>query len=225
MRRVHLHPCIIASSAGSRSAPGKENIMKTTRVRIWYVFLLIGMVNFLVLACSLGTVSSRTIPTMSANITKPNSNGSGLPTALQKTVISTNLPAPSMTATIMDLAAAGLPPGFPLYPGGHDFSGIQGMMVEYTVDADVRTASDFYAAQMAAGGYSDLLGGGGMTGECGGDCGPVPTHTPGPTPTSTPEGWMRSTDQVWMQGSKQISINYLANPDGTTDISIVFIGN
>jgi hypothetical protein len=93
---------------------------------------------------------------------------------------STDLPAPSQTATIMDLSAAGLPPSFPLYPGGYNYSGIPGMMLEYTADADVRTASNFYAAQMGAGGYSDLTGGGGMTGECGGDdCGSVPTHTPG----------------------------------------------
>ena len=101
------------------------------------------------------------------------------------------------------------------------------MMLEYIVDADVRTASGFYAEQMGSGGYSDLLGGlgGGNIGECGGDdCGSVPTHTPGPTPTATPEGWMGSTEQAWMKGSAQIVIAYSANPDGTTKISIVFAG-
>jgi hypothetical protein len=199
--------------------------MKNTRVRTWTVVLLLLLVNLLVLACGLGSAPAGTTPTRSAGGTTPGSSRSVKPTASPQTESSTDLQAPSQTATIMDLSAAGLPPGFPLYPGGHDYSGIPGMMLTYTVDADVRTASKYYAAQMGAGGYSDLFGGGGMTGECGGDCGPVPTHTPGPTPTSTPEGWMRSTDQVWMQGSKQISISYLANPDGTTDISIVFVGN
>jgi hypothetical protein len=35
---------------------------------------------------------------------------------------------------------------------------------------------------------------------------------------------MGSTVQAWMKGSEQIVINYSANPDGTTDISILFVG-
>jgi hypothetical protein len=202
----------------------KEGDMKNTRVRIWTVGLLLLLVNLLILACGLGSASAGTTPTRSAGGETPSSSRSVKPTASPQTENSTGLPAPSQTATSTDLSQSNLPAGFPIYPGGHDFTWVPGLMLKYTVDADVRTASNFYATQMGAGGYSDLAGGGGLTGECGGDCGSAPTYTPGPTPTSTPEGWMGSTEQGWVKGSAQIVIDYLANPDGTTDISIVFAG-
>ena len=203
--------------------------MNITRGRIQTIILLVALVSLMVLACRLGGSSTGATPAPIAKVTSQSSNPSSAPTTAPQTDTSTAQPvpsqtAPAQTATSTDLSQADLPAGFPLYPGGHDYTWIAGMMLEYTADADVRTASGFYAAKMKAAGYSDLLGGGGSTGECGGDCGPVPTHTPGPTPTATPEGWMRSTDQAWMKGSESIVINYLANPDGTTDISIVFAG-
>ena len=199
--------------------------MKHTRVRILTGLLMLVLVNLLVLACSLGASSSAATPTSSASIPSQGSNPSSKPTAPPPTAASTGLPAPSQTAASTDLSQANLPAGLPIYPGGHDYSFIPGLMLEYTVEADVRTASDFYAAQMGAGGYSDLAGGGGMSGECGGDdCGPVPTHTPGSTPTATPVGWLHDTTQVWMKDNHQIVIDYLAKPDGTTAISIMFAG-
>ena len=199
--------------------------MKLSLSRIRTVLLLFALVSLVALACRLGASSTAAAPTPIANVPGQNSNPTSEPTTTPQIAASTDLPAPSQTAPSTDLSQANLPAGFPIYPGGHDFTWVAGMMLEYTADADVRTTSSFYAAQMGAGGYSDIYGGGGMTGECGGDdCGPVPTHTPGPTPTATPEGWMRSTDQAWMKGSAQIVINYSANPDGTTDISILFAG-
>jgi len=203
--------------------------MNITRGRIQTIILLVALVSLMVLACRLGAPSTAATPTPIANVPGQSSNTLSAPTTAPQTESSTAQPvpsqtAPAQTATSTDLSQADLPAGFPLYPGGHDFTWVAGMMLEYTADADVRTTSSFYAAQMKAGGYSDLLGGGGATGECGGDCGPVPTHTPGPTPTATPEGWMRSTEQAWMNGSAQIVIDYSANPDGTTNISIVFAG-
>jgi hypothetical protein len=203
---------------------GKENTMKITRGRIPVIILLVGLISFMVLACRFGASSTSATPTRVTNVAGQNSTSSSEPTTIQQMETNTHLPAPLQTATNTDLSQANLPAGFPLYPGGHDYTWVAGLMLEYTVDVDVRTASGFYAKQMGASGYSDLTGGGGATGECGGDCGPVPTHTPGPTPTSTPEGWMRSTDQAWTKGNELIMINYLVNPDGTTDISIVFSG-
>jgi hypothetical protein len=177
----------------------------------------------MVLACRFGASSSGATLTPIANIPSQSSTPSSAPTTPPPSVTGTGLPAPAQTATSTDLSQANLPEGFPLFPGGHDYTWVAGMMLEYTADADVRTTSSFYAKQMGSGGYSDLAAGG-ATGECGGDCGPVPTKTPGATPTATPEGWMRSTDQAWMKGNELIMINYLVNPDGTTDISIVFAG-
>jgi hypothetical protein len=185
--------------------------------RKWFVLVI-----FMMLACRIGGAPSGATPTTSAKVTSQGSNPSKPPTSAPHLSASTAQPVPAKTATSIDLSQIDLPAGFPLYPGGHDFTSVAGLMLEYTVDADVRTASDFYAAQMKLGGYTDLAGGGGVTGECGGDCGPVPTHTPGPTPTATPEGWLRSTDQLWTKGDELIMINYLVKPDGTTDISIMF---
>ncbi len=125
----------------------------------------------------------------------------------------------------LDISQAGLPEGFPIYPGGHGFSGTPGIMVAYTVDADVRTASDFYDSQMKAAGWTGFSTGGADIGSCGGDCGPVPTKTPGPAPTSTPSGWMSQNTQMWTSGSSQIMIMYQANPDGGTDITIAMTRN
>ncbi len=197
--------------------------MKLTRGQVRTVLLLLVLVCFMVLACRFGGSSSGANPTPITNTPGKSSNPSSGLTASTRTVPSIGLPVPAQTATSTDLSQANLPEGFPLYPGGHDYTWVAGMMLEYTADADVRTTSSFYAKQMLAGGYSDLAAGG-ATGECGGDCGPVPTKTPGATPTATPEGWMRSTDQAWMKGNELIMINYLVNPDGTTDISIVFAG-
>jgi len=210
--------------------------MKITLGRIRTVILLLVLANFMVLACRLGASSTSATSTPIAKAPGQGSNGSSESTTTPQTDNRTVLPAaaqtdtntvlstPTQTAPSSDLSQADLPVGFPIYPGGHGYSWVPGLMLKYTVDADVRTASGFYAAQMGAGGYSDLAGGGGMTGECGGDCGLAPTYTPGSTPTSTPEGWMMSTQQGWMKGSEQIIINYSANPDGTTNITIVFAG-
>lgn len=129
--------------------------------------------------------------------------------------------ATSETGGGFDLSQAGLPPDFPVYPGASSFSGIPGTMVMYTVDADVRTASAFYDEELKADGWSGFSTGGGSVGECGGDCGPVPTKTPGPAPTGTPVGWMRDNVQMWTSGDKQVVISYSANSSGGTDISIV----
>jgi hypothetical protein len=123
-----------------------------------------------------------------------------------------------------DLSQAGFPPDFPVFPGAHSFSGVPGTMVEYKVDADVRTASAFYDQKMKANGWTGFSTGGASQGECGGDCGPVPTRTPGPTPTGTPAGWMRENMQMWTSGNKQVTINYSVNSSGGADISIVFTG-
>ena len=119
-----------------------------------------------------------------------------------------------------DLSQAGLPPDFPIYPGTHAYTGIPGLLIEYTVDVDVRTASEFYDTGMTALGWTGFSTGGESMGECGGDCGTVPTHTPGPTPTNTPPGWMHENMQMWTSGSNQIVINFSANANGTTDITI-----
>jgi len=203
--------------------------MNITRGRIQTIILLVALVSLMVLACRLGGSPTGVPPTPIAKVTSQGSNQSSAPPTAPQTESSTAQPAPAQTApaqtaTSTDLSQADLPAGFPLYPGGHDYTWVAGMMLMYTADADVRTASGFYAAQMGAGGYSDLAGGGGATGECGGDCGPVPTKTPGPTPTATPEGWMRSTEQAWVKGSELIMIDYSANSEGTTDVSIVFAG-
>ena len=197
--------------------------MKITRGRMQTVILLAALVCLMVLACRFGASSTGATPTPIPNVSGKSSNPSNVPTKPPQTNTKTNLPAPAQTATSPDLSQADLPAGFPLYPGGHDYSWAPGLLLKYTVDADVRTASGFYAAQMGLGGYSDIAGGGGMTGECGGnDCGSVPTNTPGPAPTATPQGWMGSTVQAWMKGSEQIVITFSANPDGTTDISVIF---
>jgi len=119
-----------------------------------------------------------------------------------------------------DVSQAGLPPGVPIYTGAHDFSGMPGVMLKYTADVDVRTASDFYDKAMKAGGWTGFSTGGASAGECGGDCGPVPTRTPGPTQTATPPGWMQENTQMWTSGTSQIMIMYTANPGGGTDIMI-----
>jgi hypothetical protein len=191
---------------------------------MWTFLMLFVLVSLMAFACRLGGSSSGANPPSITNTPGKSSKPSSGLTPSTRTVASIGLPAPSQTATSADLTEANLPAGFPLYPGGHDYSWVPGLLVKYTVDVDVSTASGFYTAQMEAGGYSDLSPGGGITGECGGsDCGAVPTNTPGPTPTSTPEGWLASTDQVWMKGSEQIVINYKAKSDGTTEISIMFV--
>jgi hypothetical protein len=128
-----------------------------------------------------------------------------------------------------DVSQAGLPPCIPIYPGAHDFSGTPGIMVQYTADADVTTASAFYDKAMKGCGWSgySIANGGANIGECGGDCGPVkptPTITPGPKPTATPPGWVSENFQVWTSGTGQIMIMYTANPHGGTDIVITMTG-
>jgi hypothetical protein len=121
-----------------------------------------------------------------------------------------------------DVSQAGLPPGFPVYPGAHDFSGLPGVMVKSTADVDVGTASEFYDKAMKAIGWSGFSTGGASAGECGGDCGgnATPTSTPGPTPTATPPGWMNQNTQMWTSGTSEIMIMYSANPGGGTDVMI-----
>jgi len=122
-----------------------------------------------------------------------------------------------------DVSQAGLPPGVPIYPSAHDFSGVPGVMVQYTADADVVTASAFYDKAMKADGWTGFSTGGASQGECGGDCGPgnpTPTPTPGPKPTATPPGFMNQNTQLWTKGTSQIMIMYTANIHGGTDIVI-----
>jgi hypothetical protein len=121
-----------------------------------------------------------------------------------------------------DVSQAGLPPDVLIYPGAHDFSGLPGVMVKFTADADVSTTSEFYDKAMKAAGWSGFSTGGASEGSCGGDCGGnvLPTKTPGPTPTATPLGWMQQNTQMWTSGTSQIMIMYTANPGGGTDIVI-----
>jgi hypothetical protein len=128
-----------------------------------------------------------------------------------------------------DVSQAGLPPCIPFYPGAHDFSGTPGLMVQYTADTDVVTASAFYDKAMKGCGWSgySMGSGGANIGECGGDCGPGnPTLTPthGPKPTATPPGWVSENFQVWTSGTGQIMIMYTANAHGGTDIVMTISG-
>jgi len=116
---------------------------------------------------------------------------------------------------------AGLPSGFPIYPGAHDLSGIPGQFVQFTVDTDVRTVSDFYEKQLKAGGWSGFSTGGAMPG--GGE-GEAPAPTAGPAPTATPLGWMSENLQIWSMGNRNITISYKQHPGGGTDLEITIGG-
>ena len=174
------------------------------------------------LACSLFTSSAAAPATLGASgELEPSVAAPALATA---EAVETPAGSVSTAEAAYDLSQAGLPPGFPIYPGGGDFSGLPGIMLMYTVDADVRTASAFYDEKMKADGWSGYSTGGAAMGECGGDCGPVPTKTPGPGPTATPEGWMHENIQFWTKESQQVNIEFAANPSGGTDITIAFSG-
>jgi hypothetical protein len=131
-----------------------------------------------------------------------------------------NTPQPEPT---YDLSKAGLPPCFEIYPGGYGFSGMPGLMLSYTIDENVRTASEFYDKLLKKCGWSGFSTGGVNEGSCGGDdCGPVPAPTAGPSPTPAPEGWMQQNTQMWTSGSKQIIIDFTVNDNGGTEITVMF---
>jgi hypothetical protein len=184
--------------------------------------LLLSAMVLSVLACSLSAPRSAppATPEESEPILPP---GAATPleggTVLETAVAPGDTPQPDAP---YDLSQAGLPPDFPIYAGAYAFAGIPGMMLEYTVDADVRTTSEFYDAQMKASGWTGFATGGVDEGSCGGDCGPVPTKTPGPDPTATPTGWMEDAFQMWTSGSSMVTIDFSANDAGGTDIAIVF---
>ncbi len=183
------------------------------------LLLSIKLFSFLIVASLLfvGCSNHAPVATSSANQnTFPSSDLPGETSAAPNTTSQSNANS--------DLSQLDLPPDFPIYPGAQNFSGEPGFMLDYTVNADVRTASEFYDQQMKANGWTGFSTGGVSAGECGGDCGAVPTKTPGPGPTATPEGWMKSNDQVWRKDNKTISINFSLNSNGSTEILVIFIG-
>lgn len=190
------------------------------------IFALLISINLFLLACSLLDIVKKKTPE-NAQPTIPSEEDSQLSP--------TNTITPQFIATVetqitlsspteaYDLSQAGLPPGFPINPGGYGFSGIPGILLVYSIDVDVRTASAYYEKELSGLGWTGNLIGGEGEGSCGGDCGPVPTKTPGPGPTATPEGWMRKNTQTWMSGTSMVIIDYSVNPDGGTEISIMII--
>jgi hypothetical protein len=183
--------------------------------------LLIG-VGLLFTSCRFFTPSAEPFTTQPAS--------GALPTSTTPPAFATPNPVGTPTAPattqqseiIIDPAQAGLPADFPIYPGAKEYSYYLGLFVDYSVDADVRTTSDFYDNKMKAAGWTALSTEGLDQGSCGGDCGPTPTRTPGPTPTATPVGWMRSNTQLWMKDNLKILIEYYVTSGGDTDISISF---
>ncbi|MGD0576367.1 MAG: hypothetical protein ABSB61_13545 [Anaerolineales bacterium] len=125
---------------------------------------------------------------------------------------------------VLSATQAGLPTGFPIYPGAHGLSGEPGMVLTYTADADVRTTAGFYSTQLKAGGWTSVQSVlGPMTGSCGDStsCGAVQAATPGPTPTATPAGWLSEAYQLWTKGSTRVSIQFSVNDKGGTEVSIL----
>jgi len=192
---------------------------RLSSTRTLLLFLLSG--SFMLLACNFLTT-----------ITKPftNKTAADVQTAIPPQVFATAgvkmtqpilIETPTIESTF-DLSKAGLPPGFPIFPGAYGFSGAPGLILEYKVTADVRTTSEYYDEKMKGNSWTGSSTGGVSEGSCGGDCGPVPTKTPGPGPTSTPSGWMKENTQSWTSGTKQIMITFEAMADGGTDIVIIF---
>jgi len=181
--------------------------------------LLLSGAVFSVLACSLFAPRPPGTPEEIDSVPSPAASSAlEVTTPLETAIVPEDASQPE---TPFDLSQAGLPPDFPIYPGAYGFTGIPGMMVDYTVDADVRTASEFYDAQMKANGWTGFATGGNVEASCGGDCGPVPTRTPGPNPTATPNGWMDENFQLWTSGSSMVTISFTANDAGGTGIAVV----
>lgn len=128
---------------------------------------------------------------------------------------------PAGGGSALDLSKAGLPPGFPIYPGAHNASGVAGLLVQFTVDADVRTVSDFYDKQLRASGWTGFSTGGAV--QAGGE-GSGSAATAGPPPSPTPVGWMSENTQIWTKGSWHVMIAYSLHPGGGTDLSITLAG-
>jgi len=186
--------------------------------------LLLSGTVFSVLACSLFAPRSAPPETLEAidSILPPAATTApGVTVPLETAIVPAGPAQPEMP---FDLSQAGLPADVPVYPGASGITGIPGMMLEFSVEADVRTASGFYDTQMKANGWTGFATGGNVEASCGGDCGPVPTRTPGPGPTATPQGWMRENFQLWTSGSRTISISFSAKDAGGTDIAIVLAG-
>jgi|GEM_PF-1288312 len=130
----------------------------------------------------------------------------------------------SQAGVILSASQAGLPIGFPIYPGAHGLGGEPGMVLTYTADADVRTIAGFYSTQLKAGGWTSVQSVlSPMTGSCGdlSGCGAVQAATPGPTPTATPAGWLSEAYQLWTKGSTRVSIQFSVNDKGGTEVSIL----
>jgi hypothetical protein len=217
--------------------------MKHGQISTRTFLLFILPVSFLLIACSFLTalvkpsgketitgegqasIPSRDIATTIAEDSQPGPTSTMISdpfasSEAEETPVNTPLPEPTY-----DLSQAGLPACFEIYPGGYGFSGIPGMMLSFTIDETVRTASEFYDKLLKKCGWSGFSTGGAIEGSCGGDdCGPVPALTAGPSPTPAPEGWMEQNTQMWTSGTKQIMIDYSVNDAGCTEITVMFIG-